>query len=483
MNELAGQIEEALSLQDPRQGIARAKQLVRNSLVRAEPRAEVRETEFFDHTFAPDLVILHPGGRTEAERWVYLRTTIDPGTLAEDLAATRRASPMFISLGEFQSEPQASPPYRELDAVSAERDSLVIDTAALAQLSEGGSRPGTAAVMARALVGSGRGAMNERETDAVLATFATGADAAMTGLELPTRQATTQARERLTDTAAEQVTAFLGALWEGSGRPRSAFPGTLAVSPLDGQSLRLLLEGPEIDNDRLWARLAETMTLRRLVDSITGHSPNLQRLIQAGLETIAAHVCIVEPAGLFPADGAPEWTWVARRRWLSLHSAAFSVHVAERREDLPEVTPTRNPVGLEEVRRRAQAYGIALQEVRMTTSNRTVGYDSISGDDIAHDRELDVLERTLGNPTVAHIEARPAGEPSLACDFVTGIAGMVGPRARMGIGRLVTTAVQLLEALDETDAEQIAALTRPRSRRDDAAAGEWEQTSLFEGQE
>lgn len=92
MNELAGLIEEALSLRDPRQGIARAKQLVRNSLVRAEPRAAVRETEFFDHTFAPDLVILHPGGRADVERWVYLRTTSDPGELTDDLAAAGRTS-------------------------------------------------------------------------------------------------------------------------------------------------------------------------------------------------------------------------------------------------------------------------------------------------------------------------------------------------------------------------------------------------------
>ncbi len=79
MNELAGLIEEALLLRDPREGIARAKRLVRNSLRRAEPRSEVRETEFFDHTFAPDLIILNSGGRPDSERWVYLRTTSDPG--------------------------------------------------------------------------------------------------------------------------------------------------------------------------------------------------------------------------------------------------------------------------------------------------------------------------------------------------------------------------------------------------------------------
>ena len=118
----------------------------------------------------------------------------------------------------------------------------------------------------------------------------------------------------------------------------------------------------------------------------------------------------------------------------------------------------------------------------MTTSNRTVGYDSISGDDIAHDRELDMLERTLRNPTVAHVEARPVGEAGLSCDFTTGVAGLVGPRAHMGIGRLVATAVQLLEALDEQDTEHVAALVRTSPRVADSS-GDWEQAPLFEGQE
>lgn len=479
MTELAQLIDEALSSPDLRSGMAHAKRLIRNRLAKAEPRASIYETEYFDHSFAPDLVLTQPGKGRDQERWVYLRTTNEPQTLIADLEVAAAHSTMFIVLDQFRSATEE--PFHDLDRISTERDALVIDAPALTRIGDTDDLASTASVMSRALVTAGRGALGEAETTSVLTTFTHGVDGAIEGATPATMAAAVDVRRRLSAPSAARVTSFLGALWEGSGRPRAEFPGQLDSAGLDEAGLALLLSGPEIDNDGMWRRLAQRTTLAQIADSTTGAPANLQRLIKAGLDTITAHVCLLEPAGLFPSTDQPAWSWAVSGQRLSLAGPGFTAYVSARRDDLPAVRGPRVPVELDMVRRRAQQFSIPLREVRMKTASRTVGYDSTRGDDIAYDHELDVFEETLGNPTVVHVEAQITGDVRLACDFPTGTTGLVAPRALMGIGQLVATAIQLLEPLDDDEAETLRLLLLPEQPQPGEIGDEgWEQPRLFE---
>ena len=478
MTELTELISDALCLPDPRSGITRAKQLIRNRLAQAEPRAVIHETEYFDHSFAPDLVLRQTGTPADPERWIYLRTTNEPRILTADLDLAAHHSTMFISLDRFPTERVRA--FDTLDHASTERDTLVMDVPALAQIGESSHRPSTTTVMTRALVSSGRGVLDEASAQSTLASFATGVDGAIEGAEEPTGAAASEVRRRLTTAGAARVTSFLGALWEGSGRSRTDFPGPLDTSGLDETGLSLLLGGPEIASDQLWRRLAQRTSLTQIADAISGSPENLQRLVKAGLDSITAHVCLVEPAGLFGIDETPAWRWVVRDRRLSLVGRNFTAHVAARREDLPGIEPTRGPIELDTVRQRAQHFGIVLSEIRMRGRNRIVGYDSTGGEDIVHDHELDQIGATLGNPVVAHAEAQVSGITRLACDFLTGTTGLVAPRAQIPIGELVTTAIRLLEPLDDEDARTIVDLLRPTGAVM-SQDGTWDQPTLFEG--
>ena len=84
MSELTTMISEALAYEDPRHVMRRTKELVRSKILEVEPRADVHETEYFDHTFAPDLV-LRRGAVLSTDRWIFLRTTNAPRELAADL--------------------------------------------------------------------------------------------------------------------------------------------------------------------------------------------------------------------------------------------------------------------------------------------------------------------------------------------------------------------------------------------------------------
>lgn len=477
MTELTGLINEALSLPDARSGAARAKELVRNRLVQVEPRAVIYETDYFDHSFAPDLVLRQPGVPADPERWIFLRTTNEPRVLTTDLEVAAHRSMMLISLDSFRTE--RSEALEVLDRASVERDALVMDVPALVQIGESDQRPSTTALMTRALVASGRGLLDAGGAQTTLESFATGVEGAIEGAVGPTGAAAREVRRRLTAAGAARVTSFLGALWEGSGRSRMDFPGQLGTAGLDETSLGLLLDGPEINNDQLWRRLAGRTSLTQIADATSGSPENLQRLVKAGLGSITAHVCLIEPAGLFGADETQSWRWVVRDRRLSLVGRGFTAHIAARREDLPSIEPRRAPIGLDTVRQRARQFGIVLSEVRMRARNRTIGYDSTGGEDIVYDHELDQIGATLGDPLVAHAEAQVSGDARLSCDFWTGTTGLVAPRAQIPVGELVATAIRLLEPLDDDDAQTVMELLRPGGATL-SEDGIWDRPSLFD---
>lgn len=479
MSELAALFDNALRDPDPATGIARAKQLVRTHLERTEPKAEIRETDYFDHSFAPDLVLKPRGGKSGSERWVFLRTTSDPEELADDLEVVPKGGTLFVSLDEFREPDERTLPFRNLDRTSAERGSLVIDAPALERVSDSEVAQSSTALLTRALITAGRGALGESETRRELETFAVGVSGAMTGDSGTTRVAVERIGRRLGATEANKVTSFLGALWEGGGRSLTEFPGRLGTEGLTSAGLAILLEGPDLPNDSFWQRVAARTSLADIIDAVEGSSDNLQRLVKGGVDYIKAHVCLVDrdEQGLW--DDMPAWRWIVDQGCLGLTGPGFTAYVAANRDNLPEPEAFRGTVDLAELRARARRFRIPLREIRMRTPHRTVGYDSPNGEDIVGDQELDQIGSALGQHSVAHVEATIAGDQRLAVDFVDGMAGMVAPRVQVPIRRLLGTAIHLLEPLTDADAEVLHELIQPLPPAGPQSS-EWEQRSLFD---
>lgn len=203
--------------------------------------------------------------------------------------------------------------------------------------------------------------------------------------------------------------------------------------------------------------------------------------MRAGLDAILAHVCLIEGNGLFETDGTPPWHWVVRGRDLCFVGPAFTVSVAARREDLPESAGGRTPVELDVVRDRARRFGVVLREIRMRTRSRTVAYDSTIGESIVDDPQLDEIGATLGNPTVADVDAQLDGDLRLTCDFGTGTSGLVAPRAQISIGELVRTSIRLLEPLTDAESEAVtSALQTTAATTAPSDPGVVEQPPLFD---
>lgn len=82
----------ATALQLPRgdDAIASVKSIVRTELERMDPDVVVRETQYFNHTFAPDFVLTWRSGKRQSHRDLFLRSSLLSSTMLDDFAALGR---------------------------------------------------------------------------------------------------------------------------------------------------------------------------------------------------------------------------------------------------------------------------------------------------------------------------------------------------------------------------------------------------------
>ena len=77
-------------------------ELVANALARLDPHVEIKRTEYFGHTFVPDLVLKWNGEDVPYERYVHLRFSVTSEPFGRDLDMLGGASPMFIGMTDTQ---------------------------------------------------------------------------------------------------------------------------------------------------------------------------------------------------------------------------------------------------------------------------------------------------------------------------------------------------------------------------------------------
>ena len=85
-----------LDLDRPRENITSIKRAVTEQIQSTDKRVSCRWTDYFNHGFAPDLVLMWP--EDKAERFVFLRTSYDAVGLHLDVETLADSKPMIVSL-------------------------------------------------------------------------------------------------------------------------------------------------------------------------------------------------------------------------------------------------------------------------------------------------------------------------------------------------------------------------------------------------
>lgn len=294
---------------------------VADSLSKLDKRAVIKATEYFNHTFVPDLVVVW----TQIDRrYVYLRPFLEPVRLSDDVRALQeQASPIFYSLREVEAETES-----RVEEVLASRDrTMATEPKAMDGFHSSTGLLGES--LAAAVLHGGRGFVSTGDAEAVVGTTHSFSDDRRGAVEdlVATLRLFDQ---HLSETDAGRFRRLLNYWWfirhgeDAPGLLRDGSPRNLSTADMK-QLLLTLFDLPPIDTPDVWDRLVAEIDLDLLCD--LGHqtaSPNLDRLVRECARNLVAQSADVQQY-LEPILG--DLYWMLNPGFLSLNAERGSLHL------------------------------------------------------------------------------------------------------------------------------------------------------------
>src|SRR5438067_378589 len=108
--------------------------IVINELRRVAPQARIRKTDYFNHSFVPDLVLEWKEDSRESERTVFLRLKVSDAAFGVDLSLLRDQAPLFVGLLDASDGEKPTPTTSPTAAATSTGDALVTNASAISTL-------------------------------------------------------------------------------------------------------------------------------------------------------------------------------------------------------------------------------------------------------------------------------------------------------------------------------------------------------------
>lgn len=420
-------IREALSTQDTLASVEGIKRAVRQSLEAVDSALMVEDTDYFNHSYAPDFVLQWEGASTLEERLVFLRFNENPLWIADELTRLGERHPLVYGLRATPEDERTE----RLDEEAVETDSLVADPVAIDRLAAV-PPAGLESFISRSFVRGGRGVANDARTERTRALVA-GFESARAADPTNTRTAVDVAQHVLRAPDSGLLMRFLQAMWVSSGKSAAEFPAEEIVPTDPGSAgLKFLIDHEEIDDRDFWRAMGKSLTLERLLElEVSGAPPNLGHIVDANLDRIWARACRVRPDQQRLDTPDPGFTWRIEYRLLAFSASDFTAYFTPNLEDIDNVKVDKDPTGLTLTELRKRAQSLPIDGLELASGERLVSYRSPDATDVVGDEQLAALAEALGSAvqrasitvnhrhleldfTTATASARTSGQPPLA---------------------------------------------------------------------
>lgn len=402
----------------PGSTITSIKTEVARSLEHADANVRVHTTDYFNNSFAPDLVLSWP--REGAERFVYLRTSANIAFLIQDVGLIDDSTSIVMPLSDITSAPAAEEGRQELQAASRSKRSLVTQPRSFESLGELRRQQPVAGLASRSLLQGGFGYIKPDDAVGFGRSLTTGFEAAQEANAEVTGSVVQQVEGLLDPARATEVNSFLHAVWVGSGAPGTSFPGAGGITATPtGAGLDLLLQTVTIDDPEFWANLARSLSFAKLAEmTATVDDANFQRLMHAGVNRLQAKAMRV-------VDGVPA-TWPGAR-WFLLDGNLGLRYGAVTAMFRPggakfDQSGVAVPTTMSQLQRRAKQARINLTDVTVGTQDRHLDYGSEDGGAITQDGQLAQFEAALGVRALVRKASARVGSRDLLADFTRSTA-------------------------------------------------------------
>ena len=421
----------------------------------ADPAVSIHFTDYFNHSFAPDMVLQWP--REERERYLFVRPSASASWLLDDFVFMAPHRPVVVTLEDIPAASGAEVPTLEaqalasLDEAASAADTWVTDPSGLASISEIRADQPVLGLLSQALMRGGRGVSDGPEIESLARTTSTGFDGAAALSEPAARSAVDAIEGHLDAEQAGRLTRVLRAVWEGHGGDSARFPTSAAVGPLTDDDLVYLLGSVGEASTDFWRRVGRNITtiqLGRL--RVDDPSDSLQALVASNLATLQAKGLRVvdEPFQLGESEDVPRW--LIGRGCLALRGPNWTVYLAARKsEELPPPDAVAAPT-LTALKHRARGARVAITEVEFGQGDRAVTYQSRERLNVLNDPELDRVAEDVGGGEVYRAVVVLEGGGAAGLDFAAATA--LGPtNATFPIISLLRGTLPLLSDLTEED--------------------------------
>lgn len=454
-------ITSALEIDSPRESVNSVKRLVSQEISELDRGVEVYSTEYFNHTYVPDLVLRWRRER-DRERHVYLRFTESPEYLAEGLAKIDPdvEQPMIFGLTPLAGD------QRSIDLLKSsarERSALVTDSSAMESFLDGRKEDPVVGLLTNAITQGGRGLLNSEQSRLVSESVSRGFEGARNLSADSARAATSTLPDVLDKHQSDRLIRFLHAVWIGSGGSTDGFPEVSDLSgELSDEALEFLLRFEEVADLEFWRRVGRKSSVGQISRLDTSVSPeNLARLIRANIDILWARSCLVvsdeQPA---LDDPVGEFYWTTQSGKLALRGRGFTAYLSEQAEDLKGMNTNQSSgVGVSELIDRAR--DVKLNSLRLTDNADSLSFDSR---DVMKDRRLRGLaDRFSPRARVDYAQATLSSSTNLNIDFRRRTA-TGATKSKPQLAEVVNVAIRTLQGMSESEKDALTEmLTVPGS--------------------
>lgn len=437
-------LRQALEFDSPDGRIDSLKNSVINFLNSGDPSVRIRKTEYFNHTFAPDLVLTWPDEKQE--RPVFLRANPDPRWIEADLKVIAESHPIMLTLDDFRLHHNFRARER-LTATAKEAHALVTDPNAIEEFIA--PRAPIATVLTNAVIRGGIGLVDELAAKRTAESAIAGFSAAESLDAEPIRSALARAERILDDEQTRRFVRLYQAVWEGQGGTPESFPSSRSLTgPLTGRDLSLLLETITTEDVQFWRRIGRNILLEQIVAMGSAGGTNLSRLVEANLDRLLARGARV--FGQSSSNSHRQRAdWQVEGNCLVLRGTGWTAYFATKSSELPPHEP-RHGVSIDTLIEGVRQLDVRMTDVRVQQSNFAISITAVGEVNVIDSPDFEQLVVRGGSFARSAAIAMSSGRNIIA-DFVTGTA-TGHTNATFSLHELAQTAVRLLLELSQRSA-------------------------------
>lgn len=415
-------VEDLRSLLDsrgnPLETAAKVKSIVTDQLESLDSALRVKHTDYFNHTFVPDLVVWWKQAGSLRSREVFLRSDLAAPGLPDDISALGSPDRVFYGLRE---SPEVDEQSTDEEAQEADaRGALVTESAAIAELQSEPVAGSVGQLLGGEVVRGGQGLVDAESAAELQQSVGDGFNGLMVQDAEAVQAAVDALDEYLQPEASSRLQGYMRFIWWASGGDPTDFPGRESSHLSDGEVvalLRFLFSQDEIEDEPFWTKVGDVVLFRHLGDLGTQPSSvNLAHFMRVNAQSLQAK-CLRLSEGEAKLPIAPEdFRWRVQSGTLTLESDAFDVPITENMRKFRGVERNRRLPRWETLRDRLavhRLWAIAFEDPRTSVIVRSKDVGSLTDAD-----NFEALAQSAGeNPLVQSIVYGGAGGVPFECEY------------------------------------------------------------------